>query len=318
MTHAIDVQKLRKRYGDRDAVRDVSFSVDAGEVFCLLGPNVAGKTTTTEILEGYRLADSGTVRVLGHDPAAGERRFHERIGIVLQECGVQADLSVAELVRMYGRYYPRPRPVDELLDLVGLTDKRNARAKTLSGGQKRRLDLALGLVGDPEVLFLDEPTTGFDPSARRAAWATIRDLCALGKTIFLTTHFMDEAQELADRIAIIANGSIVAMGTPDELGGRDTAATEIRFALPDGVTVGELPALPNGATVSTDEHGVLVRSTDGIAATNTITGWAIKRRVALANFAVAQPSLEDMYLRLTAAAADTTTTSSTEPQGSIR
>src|SRR5581483_11383872 len=169
MTHAIDVQKLRKRYGDRDAVRDVSFSVDAGEVFCLLGPNVAGKTTTTEILEGYRLADSGTVRVLGHDPAAGERRFHERIGIVLQECGVQADLSVAELVRMYGRYYPRPRPVDELLDLVGLTEKRNARAKTLSGGQKRRLDLALGLVGDPEVLFLDEPPPAYTrrPAAPR-------------------------------------------------------------------------------------------------------------------------------------------------------
>jgi ABC-2 type transport system ATP-binding protein len=230
---------------------------------------------------------------------------------------VQPDLSVAELVRMYGRYYPHPRPVDELLDLVGLTEKRNSRAKTLSGGQKRRLDLALGLVGDPELLFLDEPTTGFDPSARRAAWATIRDLCALGKTVFLTTHFMDEAQELADRIAVIANGSIVAMGTPDELGGRDTAATEIRFALPDGLTAADLPTLPH-ATVATTDHGVLVRSTDGIAATNTITGWALKRHVSLANFAVSQPSLEDMYLRLTAAAAADADASTTEPQGSIR
>ncbi|MBV9255936.1 MAG: ABC transporter ATP-binding protein [Actinobacteria bacterium] len=313
MTHAIDVQKLRKRYGDRDAVRDVSFTVDPGEVFCLLGPNGASKTTTTEILEGYRLADGGTVRVLGHDPAADERGFRERIGIVLQECGVQPDLSVAELVRMYGRYYPHPRPVDELLDLVGLTEKRNSRAKTLSGGQKRRLDLALGLVGDPELLFLDEPTTGFDPSARRAAWATIRDLCALGKTVFLTTHFMDEAQELADRIAVIANGSIVAMGTPDELGGRDTAATEIRFHLPAGLTTADLPSLPS-ATVSAGEHGVLVRSTEGIAVTNVITGWAIKRRVTLANFSVSQPSLEDMYLRLTADAHATTN----EPVGSIR
>jgi len=317
MANAIDVQKLRKRYGDRDAVRDVSFSVGTGEVFCLLGPNGAGKTTTTEILEGYRLGDAGTVRVLGHDPAAGERRLRERIGIVLQECGVQPDLSVAELIRMYGRYYPQPRPVDELLDLVGLTEKRNSRAKTLSGGQKRRLDLALGLVGDPELLFLDEPTTGFDPSARRAAWATIRDLCALGKTVFLTTHFMDEAQELADRIAVIANGSIVAMGTPDELGGRDTAATEIRFALPDGLTAADLPTLPH-ATVAATDHGVLVRSTDGIAATNTITGWALKRHVSLANFAVSQPSLEDMYLRLTAAAAADADASTTEPQGSIR
>jgi len=317
MANAIDVQKLRKRYGDRDAVRDVSFSVGTGEVFCLLGPNGAGKTTTTEILEGYRLGDAGTVRVLGHDPAAGERRFRERIGIVLQECGVQPDLSVAELVRMYGRYYPHPRPVDELLDLVGLTEKRNSRAKTLSGGQKRRLDLALGLVGDPELLFLDEPTTGFDPSARRAAWATIRDLCALGKTVFLTTHFMDEAQELADRIAVIANGSIVAMGTPDELGGRDTAATEIRFALPDGLTAADLPTLPH-ATVATTDHGVLVRSTEGIAATNAITGWALKHHATLANFAVSQPSLEDMYLRLTAAAAADADASTTEPQGTIR
>src|SRR3954471_23975662 len=197
----IDVQHLQKRYGEHLAVADVSFSVGEGEVFCLLGPNGAGKSTTTEILEGHRTRSGGEVRVLGHDPEHGGRALRERLGIVLQECGVPLELSVLELLEMYGRAYPRRRPADELIELVGLEGKRDARAGTLSGGQRRRLDLALALVGDPDLVFLDEPTTGFDPSARRDAWAAIRNLCALGKTVFLTTHFMDEAQALADRVA---------------------------------------------------------------------------------------------------------------------
>ena len=234
MQSAIEINGLRKAYGDVEAVRDISFSVAAGEVFCLLGPNGAGKTTTTEILEGYRARSAGEVRVLGHDPEDGERALHERVGIVLQEAAAQAELTVAEVLTMYGRYYPRRRPVAELVELVGLAGKENDRVKLLSGGQRRRLDLALALVGDPDLLFLDEPTTGFDPSARRQAWSTIKDLCALGKTVFLTTHFMDEAQALADRVAVMVDGRIVALGTPAEIGGRDTAPTEIAFALPAG------------------------------------------------------------------------------------
>jgi ABC transporter DrrB family efflux protein len=193
---AIEVRDLRRSYGGLEAVRGISFDVRAGEVFCLLGPNGAGKTTTVEILEGYRTRSGGEVRVLGMDPARGQRAFHERVGIVLQQCGVQGDLTVAELVEMYGRYYSRRRQVDEVIDLVELSPSRDVRAKQLSGGQRRRLDLALALVGDADLIFLDEPTTGFDPAARRQAWSTIRSLCELGKTIFLTTHFMDEAQHL--------------------------------------------------------------------------------------------------------------------------
>src|SRR5919204_2935510 len=229
---AIEVHELHKRYGALEAVRGIGFEVGEGEVFCLLGPNGAGKSTTAEILEGYRSRSGGSVSVLGHDPERGERRLRERLGIVLQECGVQSDLTVAELVEMYGRYYPRRRPVEELLDLVELDAKRDARVRSLSGGQRRRLDLALGLVGDPDVLFLDEPTTGFDPSARRQAWSTIRNLCALGKTVFLTTHYMDEAQALADRIAVLRAGELVAIGTPAEIGGRGEAPPEIRLRLP--------------------------------------------------------------------------------------
>ena len=202
-------------------MRDVSFEVERGEVFCLLGPNGAGKTTTVEILEGYRVRSGGEVSVLGFDPARGERGMRERVGIVLQQCGVQQDLSVAELLEMYGSYHLHPRPIDEVLELVELGAKRDERIGELSGGQRRRLDLALALIGDPELIFLDEPTTGFDPAARHAAWSTIRSLCELGKTVFLTTHFMDEAQHLADRVAIMRDGEIIALGSPDELGGRD-------------------------------------------------------------------------------------------------
>jgi ABC-2 type transport system ATP-binding protein len=298
MQSAIEIKGLRKAYGDVEAVRDVSFSVAAGEVFCLLGPNGAGKTTTTEILEGYRSRSAGDVSVLGHDPEDGERALHERVGIVLQEAAAQAELTVAEVLTMYGRYYPRRRRVSELVELVGLAGKEDDRVKLLSGGQRRRLDLALALVGDPDLLFLDEPTTGFDPSARRQAWSTIKDLCALGKTVFLTTHFMDEAQFLADRVAVMANGRIVASGPPAALGGRDELPTEIRFTLPADVGLGDLPILP-GAAVSDERDGVLVTTADGVAATHAITGWALERGVALTRLSVSQPTLEDVYLALT-------------------
>jgi ABC-2 type transport system ATP-binding protein len=297
---AIRVEGLRKAYGELEAVRGLTLSVAAGEVFCLLGPNGAGKTTTTEILEGYRARSAGEVRVLGHDPEHGERALRERVGIVLQEAAAQAELTVAEVLTMYGRYYPRRRPVDELVALVGLDGKEGQRVKLLSGGQKRRLDLALALVGDPDLLFLDEPTTGFDPSARRQAWSTIKDLCALGKTVFLTTHFMDEAQALADRVGVMTNGRLVAMGTPAEIGGRDTAPTEIAFALPDGVGVADLPDLGGDAAISESAPGrVLVVAVHGLRTSHAITGWALERGHELRGFEVTQPSLEDVYLRLT-------------------
>jgi ABC-2 type transport system ATP-binding protein len=299
---AIEVHDLSKRYGDVVAVDGVSFTVAAGEVFCLLGPNGAGKTTTTEIVEGHRRADGGSVRVLGHDPGRGERELRERIGVVLQSCGVQDELTVAELLEMYGRWYPRPLCAEQLLDLVRLEGKQDTPAKLLSGGQRGRLDLALGLVGDPDVLFLDEPTTGFDPHARRQAWSTIKDLCALGKTVFLTTHFMDEAQELADRVAVMVDGRIVSAGSPAELGGRDTLPTEIRFTLPAGATLADLPTLP-AAAVSADGREVLVTSAEGLAAAHALTGWALERALPLRGLTVAQPTLEDVYLALTKEAA---------------
>jgi ABC-2 type transport system ATP-binding protein len=297
--NAIDVHDLHKSYDAIHAVRGVSFSVAPGEVFCLLGPNGAGKTTTTEILEGFRAPDRGTVRVLGFDPAREPRAMRERVGIVLQECGVQGNLTVAELLRMYSRYYPRPRSVTGLLALVGLEAQRDQRVATLSGGQRRRLDLALALVGDPEVVFLDEPTTGFDPSARRQAWATIKDLCALGKTVMLTTHFMDEAQELADRVAVMVDGRIVALGTPEEIGGRDRAPARIRFELPRGTALADLPALGPAEIAATGPGRVLVVTRDGVAATHRLTGWALDRGVELRGFSVTQPTLEDVYLQLT-------------------
>ncbi len=304
MRPAIEVNDLRKSYGETEALRGVSFEVASGEVFCMLGPNGAGKTTCTEILEGHRLASGGTVRVLGHDPARNDRGMRERIGVVLQSCGIQEDLTVDELIEMYGRYYTRSRPAQELIELVELDAKRDARAGSLSGGQRRRLDLALALVGDPDLLFLDEPTTGFDPHARRQAWSTIRSLCSLGKTVFLTTHFMDEAQHLADRVAVMAAGRIVASGPPQELGGREELPTEIRFALPEGVGPADLPPLPAGAEVAGDREGVLVRTSEGMQATRVLTGWALERGLELRGFSVAQPTLEDVYLSLTAGGDD--------------
>jgi ABC-2 type transport system ATP-binding protein len=297
---AIEVRDVHKRYGEVEAVRGVTFDVAHGEVFCLLGPNGAGKTTITEIAEGHRVPSSGSVSVLGHDPGAGPRELRDRIGVVLQSSGIQQELTVGELLEMHGRWYSRSLTPEELIELVELDAKRDTRAGELSGGQRRRLDLALGLVGDPDVLFLDEPTTGFDPHARRSAWTTIRSLCSSGKTVFLTTHFMDEAQYLADRVAVMVDGRIVAAGPPEALGGRDELPTEIRFALPAGFGVGSLPELP-GAAVSAERDEVLVTSPDGIGATHAITAWALERGVALARFSVSQPTLEDVYLALTSA-----------------
>jgi len=296
--NAIEARGLSKRYGDLEAVRDVSFSVAVGEVFCLLGPNGAGKTTITEILEGYRQRSDGEASVLGLDPAGGARELRERVGIVPQSCGVQNDLTVGELLEMYGRYHRRRRSADELIELVELDAKRDTRAATLSGGQRRRLDLALALVGDPDLLFLDEPTTGFDPHARRNAWSTIRTLCELGKTIFLTTHFMDEAQTLADRVAVMRAGKIIATGAPDELGGRDARPAEIRFGLPSGVALEELPDVP-ALERSVEGGRVLIRTAEAVRATAQITAWALEHDVELEHFSVSQPTLEDVYLELT-------------------
>jgi ABC-2 type transport system ATP-binding protein len=314
---AIEVRDLRRSYGDLQAVRGINFEVARGEVFCLLGPNGAGKTTTVEILEGYRSRSGGEARVLGIDPASGSRELRDRLGIVLQQCGVQTELTVAELIEMYGRYYPRRRSVDELIELVDLGRKRDVRAKNLSGGQRRRLDLALALVGDPDLVFLDEPTTGFDPAARRSAWATIRSLCELGKTVFLTTHLMDEAQTLANRVAVMRAGEIIATGRPDELGGRDLRPAEIRFVLPDGWSLGDLPDL-SAAERSMQGDRVLVSTREPVPAANAITSWALERGLELEHFSVAQPTLEDIYLELTGAASAPAAAPATEAEEAIR
>jgi ABC-2 type transport system ATP-binding protein len=295
---AIEVRDLRKSYGETEAVSGISFEVARGEVFCLLGPNGAGKTTTVEILEGYRTRTAGEARVLGMDPARGSRELRERVGIVLQQCGVQSDLTVSELVEMYGRYHARRRPIDEVIELVELAEKRDVQAKNLSGGQRRRLDLALALVGEPDLIFLDEPTTGFDPAARRQAWSTIRSLCELGKTVFLTTHYMDEAQYLADRVAVMRTGQIIAIGKPDELGGRDVRPAEMRFSLPVGRSLGDVPHVPAQARTMEGDR-VLVLTREPVRAAQLITTWAIENKLELEHFSVSQPTLEDIYLELT-------------------
>lgn len=303
MTHrppnAIEVHHLNKRYGEFPAVRDVTFTVATGEVFCLLGPNGAGKTTTTEILEGYRKRSGGDVSVLGFDPERGQRRFRERIGIVLQECGVQEDLTVAEVFEMYGRYYPRRLDVADVIRVVELDAKASDRVRGLSGGQRRRLDVGLALIGDPDLIFLDEPTTGFDPSARRQSWSTFRALCDLGKTVLLTTHFMDEAEALADRIAVVAAGTIVAEGTPATLGGRDRASTRISATLPAGLSRSDLPDL-GSAHVTLTGPRLEVLCDDGPRTVHHLVGWALEADVHLGDLDVSQPSLEDIYLELTA------------------
>lgn len=293
---AIVVRDLRKNYGDLAAVDGLTFEVAEGEVFCVLGPNGAGKTTTVEILEGHRERTDGAVEVLGFDPQHGGREFRERIGIVLQEAGVDDEFSVRELITLYRGMYPRRRDVDELTELVGLSDKADARVKTLSGGQRRRLDLALGLVGDPDLLFLDEPTTGFDPSARRKAWELVDNLKALGKTILLTTHYMDEAQHLADRVAVIAKGRMIALGTPDELSDQQSDEATVSFRLPVGVAAGELPDL--GSTVTIDGPQIVAHTATPTRTLATLTAWASARSVDLESLRLSRPTLEDVYLRL--------------------
>ncbi|MGB8360008.1 MAG: ABC transporter ATP-binding protein [Acidimicrobiia bacterium] len=292
----VEVRGLVKTYGELSAVDGVDLTIEPGEVFALLGPNGAGKTTTVEILEGHRAADNGEISVLGHDPATGGREFRERIGIVLQDGAVERELSVLEALDIYGSMYPRRLPSDELIAMVGLEEKANARIKTLSGGQQRRLELALGLVGDPDLLFLDEPTTGFDPSARRQAWGVLERLADLGKTILLTTHYMDEAQHLADRIAVIDHGRIVAEGTPDTLGGRHDGAVVIRFGVPAGLDVASIP----GDGLREAGNGTLELTTDSpTRALNELTSWALSRGIELDRLELTRPSLEDVYLELT-------------------
>ena len=290
MSAAITVENLRKTYGEVTALDGVSFTVAEGEVLALLGPNGAGKTTAVEILEGYRRADEGEIEVLGFRPATGGRAFRDRIGIVLQETGVEEVLTVREVIGLYGMAYSRQRPVDELVSLVGLEEKADSRIKTLSGGQRRRLDLALGLVGDPDLVFLDEPTTGFDPAARRKSWELVEGLTALGKTILLTTHYLDEAQHLADRIVVLAEGRIVAEGSPEALGSAQVVTT-IRLSVPDPAS---LPAIGQGPQIG--ENKVTYRSTDPTADLYTLTRWATERGVELAGLEVTRPSLEDIYL----------------------
>jgi ABC-2 type transport system ATP-binding protein len=290
----ISVSNLIKSYGDVHAVRGIDFEIAEGEVFALLGPNGAGKSTTVEILEGHRTKTSGDISVLGFDPGDSPREYREAIGIVLQETAIETQLTVREAINIYGSVYPKRRDTEELVDLVGLNEKIDARIKTLSGGQKRRLELALGIVGDPDLIFLDEPTTGFDPSARRQAWSIVENLTSLGKTILLTTHYMDEAQFLADRLAVISAGQIVAEGTPASLGGRSTAASAITFDT-NGVSMEGFP-LPNPSIAGNGR--VTIRSTSPTKDVHTITGWAIGRGVELADLSIARPSLEDVYLDL--------------------
>ena len=281
---AIEVRDLRKDYGPVEAVRGVSFDVERGEVFGLLGPNGAGKTTTVEILEGYRDRSAGEVRVLGHDPAERDRELQQRVGIVLQSCGIYPRVTVREAVEHFSKAYERPRDADETIELVGLGEKADARTKDLSGGQRRRLDLALALVGDPELVFLDEPTTGFDPAARRTAWGVVRALKELGKTVLLTTHYLDEAQELSDRVAIVKEGRIVAEGPPDQLG---PGASRYRVSyLSDGRRV---------------EH----QTDDPTELLHRLTRDAIARGERLEGLEVTRPTLEEVYLELTAEADST-------------
>ena len=292
---AIETRDLIKTYEGVEAVAGVNLDVESGEVFALLGPNGAGKTTTVEILEGHRTRTSGSVSVLGMDPQSGDRAFRERIGIVLQETAIERELNVSEALDIYGRIYPKRRSTGELIELVGLTEKANARIKTLSGGQQRRLELALGLVGDPDLIFLDEPTTGFDPSARRQAWSIVENLASLGKTILLTTHYMDEAQHLADHIAVMRKGTIVAEGTPETLGGRSQADAVITFSLPSDTAASDLPITP----ASVSDGIVSVETPSPTQALHSLTSWALDEQIELSDISVTRPSLEDVYLELT-------------------
>jgi ABC-2 type transport system ATP-binding protein len=293
---AIEAYDVEKRYGDRQVLCGVDLEVRVGEVFCLLGPNGAGKTTTVEILEGYREASRGTVRVLGMDPHGQPRALRERIGVVLQDCGFPARLRVSELVDAHRSYYSRPRARAELLDIVELRDERNSTVRNLSGGQRRRLDLGLALAGDPDLVFLDEPTTGFDPEARRRCWTAIENLRALGTTVLLTTHDLDEAERLADRVAILTDGRIAACGTTTELAHEVGALTRISFTVPSDVrtrcsVVGDMPAEPP------DDGRAVISTPDPTAALRSLLDWTNRHGIAcLDDLAVVPPTLEDVYL----------------------
>jgi ABC-2 type transport system ATP-binding protein len=295
----IEASGLRMSYGAIEAVRGLDLSVRRGEIFAFLGPNGAGKTTTVEILEGHRKRTGGHVRVLGVDPEHGDRAWRGRVGVVLQSSRVEPELTARECLNLYAGYYSAPRAVEEVLALVGLRKRADVRAGQLSGGQQRRMDVALALIGDPELVFLDEPTTGFDPSARRSAWEMIDGLRALGKTIFLTTHYMDEAEALADRIAVLRAGRIVAEGTPATLGDRDSAAYEIVFTLPLGIERDALPALPGELTDLDGSRRVLIRTTQVMPALRALSGWALEGGAAIEGLEVRRPTLEDVYLQLT-------------------
>ena len=296
---AISVTGLRKTYGSLVAVGDLSFEVRAGEVYALLGHNGAGKTTTIEILEGHRERTSGEVSVLGMDPGRGGRELRDRIGIVLQTSGIEPELSVREAVRLYGACYRSPRSVDEVIALVGLDEKADARIGSLSGGQRRRIDLALGIVGRPELVFLDEPTTGFDAAARRRSWELVQSLCADGTTVLLTTHYLDEAEHLADRVGVMVDGTMVAEGTPDELIGA-TAETTVAFSLPAGADPTVLPAALRGIgrLVIGDGGRVEFTSSTPTADLHTLTAWALDQGIELHSLSVQRPSLEDVFLKL--------------------
>jgi len=303
----VSVRHLAKSYGEVEAVRDVSFEVEQGEIFALLGPNGAGKTTTVEILEGFRDRSGGDVETLGVDPAtrATQRWLRTRIGVVLQELAVEPYYSVRQVLSRNAGYYPTPRPVEEVIEMIGLKEKADDRVKRLSGGQQRRLDVGLGVIGNPLLLFLDEPTTGLDPSGRRDSWDLIRRLAAGGTTVLLTTHYMDEVEALADRVAVLSHGEIVASGTPTSIGGRDSGAVTIRFMLPKGATEPDVPV----AVTSIDNGLVQIVTDDELRVLHTLTGWALDHDHVLIGLAVVRVTLEDIYLKLTREALDDDETS---------
>ena len=295
----VSVRGLVKRYGGHEAVAGIDLEVRRGEIFAFLGPNGAGKTTTVEILEGFRQRTAGQVSVLGHDPATAGGAWRDRMGVVSQESQPEPGLTVRECLAMYAGFYRAPRDVDETIALVGLAGQAGKLGTRLSGGQRRRLDFALALIGDPELLFLDEPTTGFDPSARRAAWDVVAGLRGLGKTVFLTTHYLDEAEYLADRLAVLSAGHIVAEGTPQTLGGRDHMTTAISFTLPDHVHARDLPPELSPLTEPGPGRSTVLHSHSPLAHLQMLGDWALGRGFDLPDLDVHRPTLEDVYLSLT-------------------
>jgi len=298
----ISVRGLVKRYGSQEAVAGIDFEVRRGEIFAFLGPNGAGKTTTVEILEGFRSRTDGEITVLGQDPATAGGAWRDRVGVVLQESEPELGLSVRECLALYAGFYRAPRDIDETIELVGLKARANAIATRLSGGQRRRLDFALALIGDPDLIFLDEPTTGFDPSARRAAWEVVAGLRELGKTIFLTTHYMDEAEYLADRITVISAGQIVAEGTPQTLGGRDRMSTAISFTLPGDLQIRDLPAGLRPLAAPGPGGSTVLRSESPLVHVHMLGDWALGHGFDLPDLDIHRPTLEEVYLSLTSPA----------------